>query len=167
MEIAEFTLGDVVHELAHVYDGTTGLAPGSVWGAVQLFFARTYPDCFRDDGQRPGAEILADTMAHVVVPTAWLAYYGARCPGLGSEPNREAEAVVLAGVAGEVPDWYTGSITNGADLWALRRRALSAPLLANLAGEFGGFCSTDWFGYPLDWSLVPVASTNPFRDGGC
>ena len=167
MEIAEFTLGDVVHELAHVYDGTTGLAPGSVWGAVQLFFARTYPDCFRDYGQRPGAEILADTMAHVVVPTAGLAYYGARCPGLGGEPNREAEAVVLAGLAGEVPDWYTGSITNGADLWALLRRALSAQLLASLAGEFGGFCSTEWFSYPLDWSVVPAARTNPFRDGGC
>ena len=44
------TLGDVVHELAHVYDGTTGLAPGKAWGAVQLYFARTYPDCFQDYG---------------------------------------------------------------------------------------------------------------------
>ncbi len=167
MEIAEMTLGDVVHELAHVYDGTTGLAPGKAWGAVQLYFARTYPDCFRDYGQRPGAEILADAMAHVVVPTAWLAYYGAGCPGLGGEPDRAAEEVILAGLAGVVPDWYSGNITNGAELWAVLRRALSASLLANLAGEFGGFCSTDWFSYPLDWSEVPAARTNPFRDGSC
>ena len=167
MEIAELTLGDVVHELAHVYDGTTGLASGKAWGAVQLYFARTYPDCFRDYGQRPGAEILADTAAHVVVPTAWLAYYGARCPGLGGEPDRAAEEVILAGLAGEVPDWYTGNITNGAELWAVLRRPLSASLLANLVGEFGGFCSTDWFRYPLDPSVVPPARTNPFRDGGC
>ena len=167
MEIAEMTLGDVVHELAHVYDGTTGLAPGKAWGAVQLYFARTYPDCFQDYGQRPGAEILADTAAHVVVPTAWLAYFGARCPGLGGEPDRVAEEVILAGLAGEVPDWYTANITNGAELWAVLRRALSASLLANLVGEFGGFCSTDWFSYPLDWSVVPAARTNPFRDGGC
>ena len=78
-----------------------------------------------------------------------------------------AEEVILAGLAGEVPDWYTANITNGAELWAVLRRALSASLLANLVGEFGGFCSTEWFSYPLDWSVVPAARTNPFRDGGC
>ena len=167
MELAEMTLGDAVHELAHVYDSTTGLAPGRAWGAVQLYFAWTYPDCFRDYGQRSGAEILADTMAHLVVPTAWLAYYGAGCPGLGGRPDSEAERVVLAGLAGEAPDWYTGNITNGAELWRVLRRVLSVQLLANLAGEFGGFCSTDWFRYPLEPPLVPPPRTNPFRDGGC
>ena len=167
MEIAEMTIGDAVHELAHVYDSTTGLAPGRAWGAVQLYFAWTYPDCFRDYGQRPGAEILADAMAHVVAPTVWLAYYGAGCPGLGGEPDSEAVRVVLSGLAGEVPDWYTENITNGAELWWVLRRVLSAQLLANLAGEFGGFCSTDWFRYPLEPALVPPPRTNPFRDGGC
>ena len=167
MELAEMTLGDAVHELAHVYDGTTGLAPRSTWGAVQLYFAWTYPDCFRDFGQEPGAEILADTMAHLVAPTAWLAYYGAGCPGLGGEPDTAAEQVVRAGLAGEVPAWYTRNITDGAELWRVLRRVLSAQLLANVAGEFGGFCSTDWFRHPLEPNLVPPPRTNPFRDGGC
>lgn len=167
MELAEMTLGDAVHELAHVYDSTTGLAPRSTWGAVQLYFAWTYPDCFRDYGQEPGAEILADTMAHLVVPTAWLAYFGAGCPGLGGEPDAAAEEVVRAGLAGDVPGWYTRNITNGAELWRLLRRVLSAQILANLAGEFGGFCSADWFRHPLEPNLIPPPRTNPFRDGGC
>ncbi len=168
MELAEMTIGDAVHELAHVYDSTTGLAPRPAWGAVQLYFAWTYPDCFRDYGQPRGSEVLADTMAHLVVPTAWLAYYGAGgCPGLGGEPDLEAERVVLSGLAGEIPDWYTENITNGAELWRVLRRVLSARLLANLADEFGGFCSTDWFRYPLEPNLIPPPRTNPFRDGGC
>ena len=167
MELAEMTFGDAVHELAHVYDSTTGLGAGPAWGAVQLYFAWTYPDCFRDYGQRSGAEILADTMAHLVVPAAGLAYYGADCPGLGGEPDREAERVVLAGLAGETPGWYTENITDGAELWWVLRRFPAPQLLANLGGEFGGFCDTDWFRYPLEPPLVPPPRTNPFRDGGC
>lgn len=167
LELAEMTLGDAVHELAHVYDSTTGLASRRAWGAVQLYFARTYPDCFRDYGQESGSEILADTVAHLVVPTAWLAYYGQGCPGLGGAPDAEAEQVVRSGLAGEVPAWYTRNITNGAELWRVLRRVLSAQLLANLAGEFGGFCTTDWFRHPLEPNLIPPPRTNPFRDGGC
>ncbi|MYC45418.1 MAG: hypothetical protein F4X49_07670 [Acidimicrobiia bacterium] len=167
MEVAEMTFGVAVHELAHVYDSTTSLSGGPAWGAVQLYFAWTYPDCFRDYGQRSGAEILADTMAHLVVPAAWLAYHGAGCPGVGGEPDREAERVVLAGLAGEVPAWYSENVTNGADLWRVLRRVLAPQLLANLGNEFGGFCSTDWFRYPLEPNLVPPPRTNPFRDGGC
>ena len=167
MEVAEMTLGTAVHELAHVYDGTTELVEDRAWGAVQLYFAARYPDCFVDNGQQPGSEILADTMTYLVVPTAWLTYYASGCPGLVGKPDREAEEVVRAGLAGDVPDWYTEDIGNGADLWAVLRRVVSASLLANLAEEFGGFCSTDWFGYPLDRSVIPAARTNPFRDGGC
>ncbi len=167
MEIAEMSLANVVHELAHVYDGTTGLASGRIWGAVQLYFAATYPDCHRDFGQPRGSEILADTLTHLVVPTAWLTYHSSGCPGLGGEPDNEAEEVVGAGLAGEAPDWYSENVTNGAELWTALRRVLSASLLGNLAGEFGGFCSTDWFRYPLDPSLFPPARANPFRHGGC
>ena len=92
---------------------------------------------------------------------------GLDAPAWEASRTALAEEVILAGLAGEVPDWYTANITNGAELWAVLRRALSASLLANLVGEFGGFCSTDWFSYPLDWSVVPAARTNPFRDGGC
>ena len=167
MEIAEMTLSTAVHELAHVYDSTTGLVTGRAWGAVQLYFAARYPDCFVDDRQRQGSELLADTMTHLVVPAAWLTYYAIGCDGSGNGVDREAEGTVLAGLAGVVPPWYTENITNGAELWTVLRRALSAPLLANLATRFGGFCSTDWFSYPLDRSLIPPARTNPFRDGGC
>ncbi len=167
MVLAEMTLGDAVHELAHVYDGTTGLGTGRAWGAVQLYFAWRYPDCFQNYGQRPGAEILADTMAHLVEPVAWLAYYRAGCAGLGGEPDSEAEQALRSGLAGEMPGWYTENVTNGAELWRVLRRVLSLELLAKLGGEFGGFCTTDWIRYPLEPALIPPPRTNPFRDGGC
>ena len=166
MEIAEMAFPVVVHELAHVYDLTSGLASSKAWGAVQLYFATTYPDCYADAGA--GKEILADTVAHLVAPIAWLTYYESDgCPSLPGEPSREAEEIVLAGLAGQVPDWYTENITNGAELWAALRRAPSPQLLTNLADEFGGFCSTDWFTYPLDPARFPPEGSNPFKDGGC
>ena len=109
-------------------------------GRLQLYFATTYPNCFgRIDFH--GAEILADTVLHVMVPSAWLTYYQLPwCPTLpeGSLPTLEAERVVLQGLAGQVPDWYRANITNGAELWAAWLRGPSLPALANLAGEFGG-----------------------------
>ena len=165
MEIGEMSFGGVVHELAHVYDLTTGLAPPKAWGAVQLYFASTHPDCFTHAG--PGQEILADVVAHLLVPTTWLTYYRSGCHSVSSEPSREAEEIVLAGLAGEVPDWYTENITNGAELWAALRRGPTPQLLTNLADEFGGFCSTGWFTYPLDPTRFPPEGTNPFKDGGC
>ena len=165
MEIASMNFGGVVHELAHVYDLTTGLAPRKAWGAVQLYFATTHPDCYTHAD--PGQEILADVVAHLLVPTTWLTYYRSGCHSVSSEPSREAEEIVLAGLAGEVPDWYTENITNGAELWAALRRGPTPQLLTNLADEFGGFCSTDWFTYPLDPTRFPPEGSNPFKDGGC
>ena len=169
MRITAFEVGGIVHELLHVYDLHTGLAPPKTWGAVQLYFATTYPGCY-DRGDAPGAEILADTVNHLIVPTAWLTYYESRgCPNItpGSRPTAEAEQVVLQGLAGEVPDWYRENITNGAELWAAWVRGPSLPALANLADEFGGLCSTDWITYPIDPELFPPAGSNPFKDGGC
>ena len=159
----------IIHELAHIYDDTTTLTPGTAWGAVQMYFAVTYPDCFVTPGLGPGGEILADTMAHLVVPDAWLTYYArpADCPALPAEPSREAEDVIRAGLAGEVPAWFTENITSGAEFWAAWRAAPYRPALANLAGEFGGLCTTDWLVEPLDEARLPPADTNPFRDGGC
>lgn len=169
MHISELSAGTAVHELLHVYDLHTGLATGKAWGAVQLYFATTYPGCWAD-GDTNGAEILADTVSHVMVPDAWLTYYqSSGCPALPapSEPTAEAEQVVLQGLAGQVPDWYRDNITNGAELWAAWLRGPSLPALANLKDEFGGLCSTDWLTYPLDPQRFPPADTNPFRDGGC
>lgn len=169
MSIEVFSLGTLVHELTHVYDLQTGLAPPKAWGAVQLYFATTYPGCY-DRGGIGGAEILADTVTHIIVPDALLTYYLSHgCPTLPprSEPSGEAEKVVLQGLAGQVPDWYRENITDGAELWAAWLRGPSLPALANLADEFGGLCSTDWIRYPLDPERFPPAGSNPFRDGGC
>lgn len=172
-------LSTVIHELAHVYDHTLQLVSPREWGAVQLYFAVTYPDCYTDEGFGAGVELLAGTMEHLVVPYAWLAYYNPPveieespfdspdCPGLAGQPTDEAEAVVLAGLAGEVPDWYTENITSGAELWAAIRSAPSVRLLLNLQDEFGGLCPLGWFGYPLDIDDWPSADDNQFRDGGC
>lgn len=170
LSIEVFSLGTLVHELLHVYDLHTGLAPPKAWGAVQLYFATTYPGCYDYGGGTSGAEILADTVTHLIAPGTLLTYYlGYGCPTLppGSEPSGEAEQVVLQGLAGQVPDWYLENITNGTELWAAWRRGPSMPALANLADEFGGLCSTDWIRYPLDPELFPPADSNPFRDGGC
>ena len=169
MNLERFGLNVLVHELLHVYDLHTGLAPPKAWGAVQLYFATTYPGCY-DRGGNSGAEILADTVTHLIVPGALLTYYlRSGCPTLPprSEPSGEAEQVVLQGLAGQVPDWYRENITNGAELWAAWLRGPSLPALANLAEEFGGLCSTDWIVHPLDPERFPPAGSNPFRDGGC
>ena len=167
MAMTEIGLG-VIHELLHVYDLHTGLAPSRAWGAVQLYFATTHPDCFAGSGQ--GSEILADTVLHVMVPHAWLTYYNSPgCPTLParSEPTPEAVQVVLQGLAGQVPDWYRDNITSGAELWSAWLRGPSLTALANLRDEFGGLCSTDWITEPLDPARFPPEGTNPFRDGGC
>ena len=168
VHITEFSLGGIVHEMLHVYDLHTGLAPSAAWGAVQLYFATTHPECWTRSPL--GAEILADTVTHLMVHGAWLTYYNSPgCPTVPerSKPTPEAVKVVLEGLAGQVPEWYRENITNGAELWAAWLRGPSLPALANLAGEFGGLCSTDWITYPLNPDLFPPAGGNPFRDGGC
>lgn len=177
--IRSMTLGTVVHELAHAYDLTPELLSSRAWGAVQLYFATTHPECYTKEGFGAGVELLADTMEHLVVPYAWLGYYhppvefveqvfdSPDCAGLTGEPSEEAEAVVRAGLAGEVPDWYGENITSGAELWAAIREAPSVRILLNLQDEFGGFCDLDWLRYPLKVDDLPPAGENQFRDGGC
>ncbi len=177
--VRSLTLGTVIHELAHAYDLTPDLVAPRAWGAVQLYFAVTHPDCYTKEGFGAGVELLADTMEHLVVPYAWLGYYhppveltdevfdSPDCAGLTGEPTEEAEAVVRAGLAGEVPEWYTENITSGAELWAAIRSAPSVRILLNLQDEFGGFCDLDWLRYPLAIDDLPPADDNQFRDGGC
>ena len=151
-----------VHELAHVYDQATALTPARAWGAVQLYFAVTYPNCHQG-----GEEILADTMLHLVDPDAHLTYYGPQssCPDAPVTPTEEAKNILRTGLAGEVPAWYTQHVTDGAALWRLFRDApTNLALLSNLMNEFGGLCRTDFL---RDWRLVPPRDSNPFRDGGC
>lgn len=167
MTMSQLSLGGVVHELLHVYDIQAGLAPAKAWGAVQLYFAVKYPDCYARD-RFPGGEILADTVTHLMVPNAWLTYYESDgCPSLGDRPSPEDEQVVLAGLAGTVPEWYARNITSSDEFWAAWLQAPSLRTLWNLAPEFGGLCSDDWVTYPLEPERFPPASANPFRDAGC
>ena len=167
MIMSDLSLGGAVHELLHVYDIEAGLAPRKAWGAVQLYFAVKYPDCY-SRGRFFGGEILADTVTHLMVPHAWLTYYESDgCPSLGDRPSLEDEQVALAGLAGKVPEWYTRTITSSDEFWAAWRRVPSLRILWNLAPEFGGLCSDDWVTYPFEPERLPPASANPFRDAGC
>ena len=169
------------HQLAHVYDRTTALTPDRAWGATQLYFSNRYPECYTVLGSGAGSEILADTLTYLLLPDEPLWYYRQDawlqdrrgdfdrpdCPGLGSRPGAADVRVVRDGLAGRVNDWYSSNITNGAELWAALRRAPNPFIIANLAGEFGGLCRTDWITDPLDETLMPAMGTNPFKDGGC
>ena len=166
------SIGGITHEFAHAYDASTDLTPTSAWGAVQLYFNVTYKDCFPEI-ESIGGEFLADTMSHLVEPANWLTYYEStdipenRCTTYTPEPTQQDEEVVLAGLAGEIPAWYTENITNGAELWSAFLSRPGDKLFANIMHEFGGLCSTRWIRQPLDPSLFPADGTNPFRDGGC
>ena len=167
MTITDISLATVIHQLARVYDLHSGLAPRRAWGAVQLYFATTYPDCFAGTDEH-GSKILADTVLHVMVPYARLTYYEAPgCRALRTRPTLEAEQVVLDGLDDQVPDWYRRNVTDGLDLWTAWLRGPSLPALANLESEFRGLCSTDWITSPLDPGLFPTPRQSPFADGGC
>ena len=164
--------GIIIHEFAHAYDASTAETPTRAWGAVQLYFNVTYKDCFPGI-ESIGGEFLADTMSHLIEPSAWLTYYEStdvpenHCGSSTPEPNQQDEEVVLDGLAGKVPAWYTENITNGAQLWSAFLSRPGDKLLANIMHEFGGLCRTDWIRFPLDPNLFPAEGTNPFRDGGC
>ena len=167
MIITDISLETVIHQLAQVYDLHTGLAPARVWGPVQLYFATTYPECEVETDQH-GAAVLADTMLHLVVPHAFLAYYeGGACRGPSRSPSAEAELVVRDGLDDRVPDWYRRNIRDGLDLWTAWLRGPSLPALANLEAEFGGLCGTDWITSPLTPTSFPPAHLDPFRRSGC
>ncbi|MCY3952329.1 MAG: hypothetical protein OXG69_07250 [bacterium] len=154
----------VVHELAHVYDFTTGLAPARAWGAVQLYFTTTIDGCAQEPWA-DGVELLADAMRFLIFPGDGLTYLDHKSPDCASLPaqlSEEAFEVLRAGLADEVPAWYTDNFTNGTDLWAQFLIGRSPTALANLAQEFGGLCTIHWATYPLNPRTVPAAGTDPF-----
>ena len=141
------------------------------WGAAQLYFSDTDSDCHLvPELMGVGQELLAETMRVMTIPPVWLGYGYfeiLECSGIPEHPDSEMQEVVRAALMGEVPDWYIENITSGVELWAALRKDPGLYALVNLAGEFGGLCSTDWITYPLDPTRIPAVGTNPFRDGGC
>jgi hypothetical protein len=169
-ELLEADLGIAVHELAHVYDIHTGLAPSRAWGAAQLYFAVRMSECTPQfDRSDADVELLADALLHPVVPNNYLLYYEFfECPESADALSREAQQVLRDALAGRVPAWYTRNITNGAELWTALRTDFSLRILANLQDEFGGLCSFDWIPeWRLEGGPLPPEGANPFRDGGC
>ncbi len=165
MTVSELSLSNVIHHLARVYDLHTGLAPAAPWGAVQLYFASNYSHC-PAEADFAGVSILADTVLHLTVPHARLRYYEpGGCFNLPVEPTPEAERIVLAGLAGQVPDWYRDNITDSFELWTTWRLGPSLPAFANLMDQFGGLCTTEWLTVPLDPVLMPSRHVDPFT--GC
>ena len=172
MTITDMSLETVVRHLAQVYDLHAGVIRHALpWGAVQLYFASTYPSCSSGDDLQ-GAEALADTLLHVTLPHAPLHYSENRtCRRLPTSPTRAAEEIVTQGLEArdnrDLPDWYTRNIDDGLDLWTEWRLGPSLPALNNLRSEFGGLCETSWIISPLDLTApnVPPAATSPFADG--
>ena len=169
MIITDMTMDTVVRQLARVYDLQAGLASAAEWGAVQLYFASTYPRCAPGDYLH-GAEVLADTLLHVTVPYAYLPYYeGRTCSGLPRTPTPEAERLVEQGLEGRrMPDWYFREIVNASDLWTTWLRGTSLPALDNLlSGEYGGLCDINWIatwiGPLVDTTAIPAQHPPPFR----
>ena len=125
----------VVHELAHVYDFTTGLAPARAWGAVQLYFTTMFEGCEAEPWS-DGVELLADAMRYLILPgdgKTYLDHKAPNCPTLPAKLSSEAWEVLRAGLAGEVPAWYTENFTDGAALWSQFLIGRSPTALANLA----------------------------------
>ena len=165
MTVADLSMANVIHHLARVYDLHTGLAPAAPWGAVQLYFASTYSHC-PAEADFAGAAILADTMLHLTVPHARLPYHQpGQCFNLPVEPTALDEQIVLAGLAGQVPDWYRANVNSGFELWRTWRLGPSLPALANLMDQFGGLCTTEWLIVPLHPELMPSRHVDPFT--GC
>ena len=139
--------------------------------SMQVYFTDMYLDCELVPGvQGVSRELLADAVRLATLPPGWLGYgYNEvlDCPGVPSKPTSEANEVIRAALAGEVSAWYTENITNGTELWSALRKDPELHALPNLAGEFGGLCSTDWITSPIDRTRIPAEGTNPFRDGGC
>lgn len=80
-------------------------------------------------------------------------------------PSAEAEHIVMQRLAGEVPDWYRNTVTDGYALWNLWRSRPSLPALANLVEQFGGLCDWGWIRSPLEPDLFPSIHVDPF--GNC
>ncbi len=156
-------VGVIIHELAHVYEGTLALHNnGGPFAQAQLYFHETYgAGCSY-------AEVMADAMLYDVDPNAFLYYWQAGCASsLPNQPTAADMAVLQAGLSGADFAWFDETYTNGADGWTAIRNApgiLTYQLITGLANEFDGYCSTS---HTMQVVFGIQEDDNPFADGGC
>ena len=169
--------GVLVHEMAHVYTLSNGIAarPGTL--AIAHLYFDSFGDCefVMDLGTDLGTELFADTVA-VMVSTkgySW-AFYWKSCDHIPSEPTPEAVAVVRSSFAGEMPQWLyetfqkdDGSLDYEA-IWdavkAIEEYYRRMTVVYQLRDEFGGYCSD------REAHISGLGSSSlaqPWRDGGC
>lgn len=170
MDQASLTNEDVIiHELAHVFEGTLALhEPGGAFAKTQLYFDTTYgSDC-------DSAEAMADAMLYDIDPTAFLYYWEIGCgASLPDQPTENDMAILQAGLAGGTGNsaWFDQNYTNGTEAWTAifeTNGILAYYLLPGLADEFGGYCSVSHtMNVLFDLEAGRVSDTNPFADGGC
>lgn len=156
----------IIHELAHVWERTHSLAPdrGATARAQWYLLDNHRHQCHP-------AEILADTMLHLVRPDAYLAYFDFACPTLPDEPTAEMEAVVASMLDGVDHPWFASTYANGTVAWTSLMAITEDPfgferyvLIHNLADEFGGYCSVD---NTIDAAFRGGTDPDPWADDGC
>ncbi len=159
----------IIHELAHVYEGTLALhAPGGAFAKAQLYFDNTYgTGC-------DYAEAIADAMLHDVDPDAFLFYWEVGCANaLPDQPTNADLNILRAGLAGGSGNtaWFDQNHADGAEAWTAMFDAsniLSFYLVTGLRDEFGGYCSVGHtMSVVFDLQNNIVSDDNPFADGGC
>lgn len=104
-------------------------------------------------------------MRYLILPgdgRTYLDHKSPDCPSLPAQLSDEAFEVLRAGLADEVPSWYTDNFTTGTDLWAQFLIGRSPAALANVGQEFGRLCTLHWATYPLNPRTAPTAGTDPF-----
>ena len=158
------SVGVILHEMAHVYTLSNGLAsnPGPL-GVARVYFNRV-----NLGGNCRDFELYADILAKTVVPD--YRSYWEHCNGDNGARTQEALAVVRSALRGEMPTWF-GTTYGSSDpdlelFWShvrdlpFERRAV----VYHLRNAFGGYCNNR----TATESAAGVGPVrNPWRDGGC
>ena len=158
------SVGVIVHEMAHVYTLSNGLAsnPGPL-GVARVYFNRV-----NWGGNCRDFELYADILAKTVVPD--YRSYWEHCNGDNGARTQEALAVVRSALRGEMPTWFGttyGSSDPDLELFWSHVRDLPferSVVVYHLRNAFGGYCNNR----TATESAAGVGPVrNPWRDGGC
>ena len=149
----------IIHEMAHIYTFGAGVAgdgaaeDDAVVGALNLYFIETFWHLFKMGNYAPNrfcdpAELLADTLLHMVEPSTHLNYW-TRCADASDTdfPTVGAIAAATDGVNGRFSDWFNnGHIDNPNAVWDIIKRTQEAVgypreiTTHHIRHLFGGYC---------------------------